>query len=340
MNQEAGAPAAASWHNRSMDSIEPGSSPFIPLDATERTPLVMGVYFKSVFGGVPGADELLAAAAASVESRARGTLALPLREVITGGQIHIEVIQKHAMPVPPGEMLEYFNDGAKERAAIDAATHVIVVSTMVQKTPPHAPLWGVLAVAQEAALKTGGVVFDPQQNHCRTMENYDKPFPDNGAITVADHVSVVYSEEDDGTASVLTMGMHALGLPELEMRGVPVNLCTNLGAVVAGLGQKLVNIAGESTVSGDARLIQIPRDIDVELTDLAHASGEEMPGGLAGHGRASVTVTWFDPQEADDEPFLDVKPADRYMKNGGSPAAACSYLLHDLLGQGGAGGAS
>ncbi|MBI3820326.1 MAG: DUF2314 domain-containing protein [Planctomycetes bacterium] len=306
----------------------------IALDLAEPTPLIFGVYFHAVFA-VPEAEDLLREAANAARKRAKGSVAAAMVEKIESGAIHVEILERDAMPLPAQELLNYFNDGAEEVSRVQNSTHVAVVSCLNDRRPPHATHWAALATADAAAKSLSGVVFDPQQNHCRKIQNFSDPFPENGNIKIIDHVSIVRSIDDDGFTWVTTMGMTSLGLPNFELRGAPENLGSNFGAVLAGVAQRTVDALDEQMQhNADADNLKIPARWIVQLSDLARASGEAVPAGAPATAGVEVELKLVDPAEGEEdlEQLVSVSPAPKYLEHPNGRDAGYYQFLHELLG--------
>lgn len=307
----------------------------LAIELSGPSPAVFGVYFRSVFA-VPTAAALLQTALTTLDKRCDARLAAAIAEKLKMGAVHIEVMARDAMPLPERELLTYFRDGDEEISRIETSTHVAVISILNDRTPPRAALWGAIAVAEAAAVQLSGVVFDPQQNHCRKIEFYNSKLPENGNIKIIDHVSIVQSVTDDGDSWITTTGMASLGLPNLAMNGAPQNLGANLAAVLAGVAQRVVDeLTLQITRTPDLQILDLPSAWKVQLSDLARASDESVPPAVEAGLGSDVLLTWSNTNDdADDamEPMIEVAPGRRYYKNAADESSAYYEFLHELLG--------
>jgi hypothetical protein len=193
---------------------------------------------------VPGYPPLLAEdlrtravawAGANVEEPLRSAL-LP---ILASSELTYTDMAKTSFP-PPLDPLGGAGAGDEERARLEAAWEVTVVSCRAKLEVPVFGLWAAIAAGRSAALELKGALFDAATLRLAPITSYSAPIGGRGLLAVGDHVAVSSATDVRGLVRWSTIGMVKFGLPEVEVQDAPGGV--ELGPLVLALGQRLLDL--------------------------------------------------------------------------------------------------
>lgn len=231
----------------------------------------------------------------------------------------LRVLTTDEYPLATGATLD---DGAwlppALKKSVKASKEVSVIDAVL---PPHEldALLSVDLVMLAYATATGGALWDEEsQNYygpadwkARRIASWDKKLPD-----ALNHFTV-FTDANDRTETLKTSGLNQFALPELELKGVPVEL--------ESLAISMVNALAQTTIEAGAALQPGPHTL--RLGDLKHRTRrEDELTGLGDDAQQEVELILVG-KLVDDEPVLELT-----FPGAGAPGDRIAAGLQSLYG--------
>lgn len=231
----------------------------------------------------PEQDELVEAAAEWIEERADDPFRARLRRALAEDGIEVDIAPRRSVPEPPLEALQRFSEEGWEQR-FSEATHVAAIRCAAQPSWPPVSAWIATLAATAIAKRTGGIVLDPAIPRLLPRAgDDDERVPGDGRWVLSEHVVTSFSPGRGEKGWLTTHGLLRFGLPEIEVRDIPVELAERLSKVALAAGLRLVGTALDAPVNeDDEREVELDAALSLHPRDVAAAQGEEAAddGGL------------------------------------------------------------
>ena len=239
----------------------------------------LGLAWIRSVGRPPESEALGEAAAAWIESRVDDPFRARLRRAVAEDALSIETVPRREAPTPPREALSRFSEeGWEERFA--RATHVVAVHATADPSWPPVAAWLALVAAAGIAHETGGLVMDPAIPRFIPRAGGTERVPGDGRYLVSDHVVVSISPERDDRGWLTTLGMSRFGLPEIELKHVPLAHGGRAAWLAQAIALRMVEVTVATPVDDedDVRRIEMDAELALRARDVAAARGEDDDG--------------------------------------------------------------
>ncbi|MGE3852950.1 MAG: DUF2314 domain-containing protein, partial [Planctomycetota bacterium] len=240
-----------------------------------------------------------------------------------------ELVPVGELPLPDRDALEFFGLGEAEANVLDRATHAYLISGHDLPTSPRVGFWTAQALARSLATATSGVILDVDCQRILPEEACSRSLPESGEIRITEHTLVITSAQDDGRCWVTTLGMQRFGLPNLEVRGVPMSMTSVMAPLVNAVSTELINIVSAHTAAAPDEPIRLDA-VRLTIQSLSGVTGEpdsdednNSDDELTGTADIGLSYT----EETDLEPFIRLHPPGEPDADPGPWINACAASL-------------
>ncbi|WP_030169044.1 hypothetical protein [Spirillospora albida] len=200
----------------------------------------------------------------------------PLRDLALGmldsPMITLDLRPAAEFPPLPADLLAVYRATAGDLAAIDAATHVLVVRAAYRPGRPPAHEWAARAVAGAVGAALAAPVIDVFTPQVLTREHLERSLPaPDGTFRLTDWMLLPHTSAPGGFWFT-TKGLARFGLPELQTENVPPHLVEPWGLLMNGLARRLLDLWLDALSAG-AVTVDVPDRISVASHHVAAAQG-------------------------------------------------------------------
>ncbi|NOU31595.1 MAG: DUF2314 domain-containing protein [Polyangiaceae bacterium] len=204
-----------------------------------------------------------------VRSMADEPLRSALTAYIASEELTVERKRRWWFRDPPKDILRSFGMGAEEERRYQAASHVVAVIAEGSRA------LAAYSVASGIADALDGVVVDPQGlPRVLPQKLLAARISSDESDAVSKWILCPFSTSDDGLGWMTTTGMSRFGLPNLEMRRIPIGLDDALLSVMNAVAQHIVDAA--ATGSHNASDVVLDQDQVITQRDLSRAMGRDI----------------------------------------------------------------
>lgn len=228
-------------------------------------------------------------------------------QLLGGPLLSVQTRPVDQLPELPPDLLAAFGATGGQLARLRSARECIVVQASYRPGWPPAHEWGARAVAAALAdtldvdlIDLFGLQFLDPAAALRSLPDAD------GRIRLVDWILVPYSPDDDGLWFT-TKGLRRFGLLELQAQRVPPRYVRAWGAIMTGVGRRLLRIWTEALSDPDPpAFVQLPVQLPVTGHDIAVAYGNQDRHDSA--GSALVRIALDPSTDPDADSFLTIGP--------------------------------
>lgn len=287
------------------------ANPLVSIPVRYKVTAIYQVYFVGAGSLPPDPAALLKSSAASRDDHVSASLIRGMSELWDRYLFHMQVARVEELPFqPPIGILRHTGLGELEERVLGAATHGVVLGCGDLNTPPRLGLWSALALALAVAAQLDGVIFDPDALRILNRKSAIGWFNELALIAASQHIVVPFSTgHGNGLGLMTTRGMEKFGLPDLELRDVPLGL-DKLAVMMTAVAQFLVESVLRTAVERKAEIasVVVPAEISIDraLFHRAHGSFAELDADSSPLVHVGLN---FDPKErAPDPPMIRLVP--------------------------------
>jgi uncharacterized protein YegJ (DUF2314 family) len=267
-------------------------------------------------------------------------------EYIKRDLLQLAIVPRSEMPDIPRDFLKYHGPTQAALQRFDRATHAAVLIAHEGNGPLHFGFWTLVAAARALCSHFEGVVFDPLLMRLEKLGWDEEHIPPPGVFPIAEHIYIPYSIDRGGVVWMTTKGLSRLGLPELELRGVPPDLPPRLTPVINGMARRLIDCLDAASLDQEAAAawnLALPAEHRIDLRDITRAlpcrdeSGKLVappadPEPDAGvRGWSVLRLEYHPPKNKDYDEFLRIVPPAHVDLE---PGAWLHTVITDIFGTG------
>lgn len=253
------------------------------------------------------------------------------RQLLDGPLLSVQSRAVDELPDLPSELLAAFGATGGQLARLRDAQRCLVVQASFRPGWPPAHEWGARAVAAALADALQVDLIDLFGLQFLTPADAVRSLPDaDGRIRLVDWVLVPYSP-DEGGLWFTTKGLRRFGLLELQAQQVPSRYVRAWGAIMTGVGRRLLRIWTEALSEPEPpAFVQLPVHLPVTGHDIAVAYGNQDRHDSAGSALLRIAL---DPStDPDADSFLTLGPPQHADEQ--DPTAYFARICGELFGAG------
>jgi hypothetical protein len=233
---------------------------------------------------MPDVGQLRSVGRGWVATRAAPTMR-PILDETVRGPLRIEIRPSTSVRLPP-YLFHCRRPEARERRRL-AGDHAVLIQSLEPPGGDRPTLWAAVSAARAIALHLDGALVDLVAQRLVARSLLTTAVPDPHLFAVCRHILIPSSVAPNGLGWITTGGLAGFGLPELQVKSVPLSLIGETSMLVNGVAQVLVR--GASRVEPGSRLVVFDNPARVSIADIDDATAEAPPTPDAATG-AGVEV--------------------------------------------------
>ena len=244
------------------------------------------------------------------------------------GLVKIQVSEAARMP---REMITSLEEnetlGADALAQIRQATHCLIVRSSDSLIFPRIGLWTCLAGGLACAQRFGGVIVDADTQRVFPTDAVFSTLHHQGLLHINNFLLVPMSQAGRGLFWMTTRGMARFGLPEVQVRDIPLIDLERLVWVVCGICQACAGqvMRASQEAGGVQKTLTLPPEMRLNWADVQLERGlppeQPPPPGCAGKAELRLTL---EEAPGTGRTFLTARPSREYRGDYGA-------WLHSLV---------
>jgi hypothetical protein len=274
--------------------------PPLTLTLPDNVPIIQAVVFHGS-PTVPDTGQLRTAARGWIATRVAHSMRATLDEIVRG-PLCIEIRASKSVRLPP-YLGHCGRPDANERRRL-AGDHAVLIRALEPPGGDRPTLWAAVSAARATALHLDGALVDLVAQLLVPRWLLTTAVPDPHRFAVMRHILVLASVGTNGLRWMTTGGLAGFGLPELQMKSIPLSLISETGMLMNGVAQVLVRaVSGVGPTRGLRRVV-LDNPARVSVDDILEATAEATTTPDAASGQGVEVAPTPSPRG-----FLDLGPA-------------------------------